>query len=109
MKEEIKKFKEQRKSHQEKVVSLNMLLNMFTDGENANNEALKMVDLKFEKSYGETYLNIFSIMLMKENVEEAIEKYKIKRINEHLLKIIKEYKELTDELDEIIFENEEVG
>lgn len=31
-----------------------------------------------------------------------------KKINEHLIKIIEEYKQLTDELDEAIFEKEGV-
>lgn len=50
MKEEIKKFKEKHETHQMKVTSFNAFLSAMTDGENESNEALKMVDLRFEKN-----------------------------------------------------------
>ena len=62
-----------------------------------------MLDLKTEILYGEKYLEIFIRELAGTNIDESEKKYNIKRINEHLEKILKEYTQMTNELDEIIF------
>lgn len=66
-------------------------------------EGIRMLDLKTEILYGEKYLEIFIGELAGTNIDESEKKYNIKRINEHLEKILKEYTQMTNELDEIIF------
>lgn len=66
-------------------------------------EGIKMLDLKTEILYGEKYLEIFIGELAGTDIDESEKKYNIKRINEHLEKILKEYTQMTNELDEIIF------
>ena len=66
-------------------------------------EGIKMLDLKTEILYGEKYLEIFIGELAGTDIDESENKYNIKRINEHLEKILKEYTQMTNELDEIIF------
>ena len=43
--------------------------------------------------------------LTRYEIEECEKKYNIKRINQHLEKILEQYTEMTNELDEIIFKN----
>ncbi len=69
-------------------------------------ECVKMLDLNHKISYGSQYIEIFKNKLRKEDFKIAKEKYDFKRINEHLEKILEEYTQLTDELDEIIFKEE---
>ena len=71
--------------------------------ESKKSEGLKMLDLRTEILYGEKYLEIFIGELAGTNIDESEKKYNIKRINEHLEKILKEYTQMTNELDEIIF------
>lgn len=66
-------------------------------------EGIKMLDLKTEILYGEKYLEIFIRELAGTDIDESEKRYNIKRINEHLEKILKEYIQMTNELDEIIF------
>ncbi len=66
-------------------------------------EGIRMLDLKTEILYGEKYLEIFIGELAGTDIDESEKKYNIKRINEHLEKILKEYTQMTNELDEIIF------
>lgn len=106
MKEEIRRFKKSFKEQHEKYNKVDVIFHEILGGEKASNEANRMVDLDFEKFYGEHYLEIFKNCLRGEEIIAAETKYNIKRINEHLVKIIEEYKQLTDELDAIIFEKE---
>lgn len=62
-----------------------------------------MLDLRSEILYGEKYLEIFMNNLVGTNITESEKKYKMKRINEHLEKILEQYTKMTNELDEIIF------
>lgn len=67
-------------------------------------EGIKMLDLKTEILYGEKYLEIFIRELVGTDIDESERKYNIKRINGHLEKILEEYTQMTNELDEIIFD-----
>lgn len=62
-----------------------------------------MLDLRSEILYGEKYLEIFMNNLIETNISESEKKYNIERINKHLEKILHEYTQMTNELDEIIF------
>lgn len=69
--------------------------------------SIKMLDLIMEIDFKTKYLKGFAVQLEGEDIEIAETKYNINRINEHLEKIDKEYEQLIDELDEIIFKGEE--
>lgn len=109
MKEEIKKFKDGYKEHQSSILVTNKKMIIVDPDRASSDEALRFVNLLFEKYYGEGYLMTFFDHLKADESFEATEKYNIKRVNEHLIKIIEEYKQITDELDAIIFADEEVG
>lgn len=103
LKEEIRKFKERHKKFQNLFCNVDIAFNEINCRTDMENEAIKMTNLNFEKSYSEQYLKIFMTALIKEDIDKIETKYNIKRVNEHLIKIIEEYKQLTDELDEAIF------
>lgn len=71
--------------------------------ESQKSESIIMLDLRSEILYGEKYLEIFMNNLVGTNITESEKKYKMKRINEHLEKILEQYTKMTNELDEIIF------
>ena len=73
--------------------------------ESKKSEGLKMLDLRTEILYGEKYLEIFIGELVGTDIDESEKKYNIKRINEHLEKILEQYTQITNELDEIIFKD----
>nr|DAY64212.1 MAG TPA: DNA REPAIR HELICASE RAD25, SSL2, PRE-INITIATION COMPLEX, RNA POLYMERASE.0A [Caudoviricetes sp.] len=73
--------------------------------ESKKSEGLKMLDLRTEILYGEKYLEIFIGELVGTDIDESAKKYNIKRINEHLEKILEQYTQITNELDEIIFKD----
>lgn len=109
MKEEITAVKKIHKSTEKLVIGLNTVF--FTVDPNIvdTDEILRFGNLIFEKMYGESYLNVFMETIQKEGTPtDAKRKYNFEKINEHLLKIIEEYKQLTDELDEAIFGKEGV-
>lgn len=114
MKEEIREFKEKFKKKREIYSFASFFCCNLTE-EVIKDESLRMLDLRFEKLYGEQYLNAFVEALgTKIKIDNAdfvylAEKYNVKKINEHLIKIIEEYKQLIDELDAIIFADKEVG
>lgn len=104
MKEKIKKWKKDFEHSQklEKILKNNFLSKeeLKVQREKAS---FKMIDLKTEILYGERYIEIFIKELINTDIDESEKKYNIKRINEHLEKILKEYAQMTNELDEIIF------
>lgn len=108
MKEEIRKFKERHKNMKELEIVLRKISGLPDEKNIKQTEAIKMLDLRTEILYGEGYINAFMNGL-RENTYEKESKYNVKRVNEHLLKIIEEYKQMTEELDAIIFADEEVG
>lgn len=71
--------------------------------ESQKTENIKMLDLKTKILYGEKYLEIFMSNLIGTDITESEKKYNIERINKHLEKILEEYTQMTNELDEIIF------
>ncbi len=71
--------------------------------ESRKTENIKMLDLKTKILYGEKYLEIFMNNLVGTDITESEKKYNIERINKHLEKILEEYTQMTNELDEIIF------
>ena len=73
--------------------------------ESKKSEGLKMLDLRTEILYGEKYLEIFIGELVGTDIDESAKKYIIKRIYEHLEKILEQYTQITNELDEIIFKD----
>lgn len=106
MEKEIKKWKNDFECSKklEKLLKNKVFRNDAEEIEEAEkSEELKMLDLKTEILYGEKYLEIFIGELVGTDIAESAKKYNIKRINEHLEKILKEYAQMTNELDEIIF------
>lgn len=71
--------------------------------ESKKSESIIMLDLRSEILYGEKYLEIFINNLVGTNITESEKKYNMKRINEHLEKILEQYTQMTNELDQIIF------
>lgn len=109
MKEKLGRFKEKYKICQKTVLDTNRRMIVLNSNKASKDEALRFVNLMFEKSYGEGYLLSF-LDCINEQPEIATRKYEniLKQVNEHLVKIVEEYKQLTDELDAIIFKGEEV-
>ena len=106
MEKEIKIWKEDFENSKklEKLLKNKVFGNDAEEIEEAEkSEELKMLDLKAEILYGEKYLEIFIGELVGTDIAESAKKYNIKRINEHLERILKEYTQMTNELDEIIF------
>lgn len=104
MKEEITEFKKLHEMSSKTILALNNALYIVAPNEANSDETLKFGNLMFEKIYGENYLSTFMQIIQKEGTPtDAKRKYNFEKINEHLLKIIEEYKQLTDELDEAIF------
>ena len=104
MEKKIKSWKEyfENSKKLEKLLK-NKVLGKKEVGKYKKTEGIRMLDLKTEILYGEKYLEIFIRELAGTNIDESEKKYNIKRINEHLEKILKEYTQMTNELDEIIF------
>lgn len=71
--------------------------------ESQKTENIKMLDLKTKILYGEKYLEIFMNNLVGTDIVESEKKYNIERINKHLEKILEQYTQMTNELDQIIF------
>lgn len=107
MKEEIKIFKEKYERTQGKAIGLNRLLFIISPNKANSDEVLRFANFMLEKAYGEGYLLSF-LDCMNEQSELATQKYEniLKQTNEHLVKIIEEYKQMTEELDAIIFKGE---
>lgn len=107
MKKEIEDFKKDfEKMEKIEAMMKDLVLSDKHKEEMKEIESIKMLNLKTKILYGEQYLKIFMDKLTNENIEDAEIKYNIKRINEHLEKILEEYVQLTNELDEIIFKEE---
>lgn len=68
---------------------------------------IRMLDLRTEILYGEKYLKIFITELTGQDITEAEKKYNIRKVNEHLENILKEYTQMTDELDAVIFKEKD--
>lgn len=108
MKKEIKEYKNDLKKMKKiETMMKKIILNDLSNEEQENTESIIMLDLKTKILYEEQYFKIFLDELSNENLEEAEKKYNLKRVNEHLKKILKEYTQLTKELDGIIFAKEE--
>lgn len=108
MEKEIKKWKNDFECSKklEKLLKNKVFGNDAEEIEEAEkSEELKMLDLKTEILYGEKYLEIFIGELVGTDIAESAKKYNIKRINEHLEKILEQYTQITNELDEIIFKD----
>lgn len=104
MKEEIRKFKERHKKCQEIILDTNRRMIVLDSNRASKDESLRFVNFMFEKNYGEGYLlNFMDCLKMQPTIIEQKYKKTIEQINKHLVKIIEEYKQLTDELDEAIF------
>lgn len=107
MKEEIIAVKKIHKTSEKLVLGLNNAVFIVEPNKANNDETLRFGNLMFEKMYGESYLNIFMETIQKEGgPTDAKLKYNFKKINEHLIKIIEEYKQMTEKLDAIIFKGE---
>lgn len=108
MKKEIEEYKNDLKKLKKiETMMKKIILNDLSNEEQKNTESIIMLDLKTKILYEEQYFKIFIDELSNENIEEAEKRYNFKRVNEHLKKILKEYTQLTKELDEIIFAKEE--
>lgn len=104
MEEEIRKWKNDFKTSQKLEELLkNKVLGEEKVKESKKSESIKMLDLRTEILYGEKYLEIFMNKLTGHDITKSEKKYKIYRINKHLEKILEEYTQMTNELDEIIF------
>ena len=108
MEKEIKEFK----NDFERMTEIEELMKeMFFDKKTwekyNEEECIKMLDLRTKILYGEGYMKTFMDKFGNEDVEKAEKKYNIKEVNKHLEKILEEYTKLTDELDKIIFKEEE--
>ena len=106
MKKEIENWKEDFEASKklEKLLT-NKVLGKKKLEKAKKSEGIKMLDLKTEILYGEKYLEIFIGELVGTDIDESAKKYNIKRINEHLEKILEQYTQITNELDEIIFKD----
>lgn len=99
MEEEIKIWKDDFETSKK----LEELLKKKVFGKEEIEESIIMLDLRSEILYGEKYLEIFMNNLVGTNITESEKKYNMKRINEHLEKILEQYTQMTNELDQIIF------
>lgn len=108
MKKEIEDFKKDfEKMKKIETMMKDLVLSDKHKEETKKMESIKMLDLRTKILYAEQYLKIFMDELSNENIEKAEIKYNIKKINEHLEKILEEYTQLTNELDEVIFKKED--
>lgn len=104
MEEEIKKWKLdfEAANRLEKLLK-NKVFGKEEIEESQKTENIKMLDLKTQILYGEKYFEIFINGLVGTDIAESEKKYNIERINKHLEKILEQYTQMTNELDEIIF------
>ncbi len=77
--------------------------------ESKKSESIIMLDLRTEIMYREKYLEIFIDNIVGTSIAKSEKKYKMERINKHLEKILQEYTQMTNELDEIIFNRTRKG
>lgn len=104
MEEEIKKWKiDFEAANKMEELLKNKVFGREELEESKKAENIKMLDLKTQILYGEKYFEIFIQGLVGTDIVESEKKYNIERINKHLEKILEQYTQMTNELDEIIF------
>lgn len=104
MEEEIKKWKiDFEAANKMEELLKNKVLGKEELEESKKTENIKMLDLKTKILYGEKYFEIFIQGLVGTDIVESEKKYNIERINKHLEKILEQYTQMTNELDQIIF------
>ncbi len=111
MKEKLKELKNRNDQLKEKKKEL---LEIFFDKEEleiADKSAANiMINILGDLLYYQRYMEIFAEEINKDiSIKEAEKIYDINIVNKHLTNILNEYIQLTKELDEIIFKEDNLG